>query len=73
LIAVNTILGGDFMPIVQIELLEGRTLEQKRSLVEKVTQAIVESTGATPEAVSIIIRDMPKENYAKAGKLASDK
>lgn len=61
------------MPIVQIELLEGRTLAQKRLLVEKVTQAIVESTGAPAENVSIIIRDMQKENYAKAGKLASDK
>jgi len=61
------------MPIVQIELFEGRTLDQKRSLAEKVTQAIVESTGAAPENVSIIIRDMSKENYAKAGKLACDK
>lgn len=61
------------MPIVQIELLEGRTLDQKRSLVEKVTQAISESIGAPPESVSIIIRDMPKDHYAKAGKLACDK
>ena len=60
------------MPIVQVELLEGRTVAQKRSLVEKVTQAIVESLGAPAEKVTIIIRDMPKENYAKAGKLASD-
>ncbi|EGW36132.1 2-hydroxymuconate tautomerase [Desulfosporosinus sp. OT] len=60
------------MPIVQVELLEGRTLAQKRLLVEKVTQAIVEATGAPAERVSIIIRDMPKENYANAGKLASD-
>ncbi|SPF56737.1 2-hydroxymuconate tautomerase [Candidatus Desulfosporosinus infrequens] len=60
------------MPIVQIELLEGRTVAQKRSLVEKVTQAIVESIGAPAEKVTIIIRDMAKENYAKAGKLASD-
>lgn len=62
----------NFMPIVQIELLEGRTLDQKRSLVEKVTQAISESIGAPPESVSIIIRDMPKDHYAKAGKLACD-
>ncbi|KGK89711.1 4-oxalocrotonate tautomerase [Desulfosporosinus sp. HMP52] len=61
------------MPFVQIDLLEGRTLDQKRLLVEKVTQAIIESTGAAPENISIIIRDMLKENYAKAGKLASDK
>lgn len=60
------------MPIVQVELLEGRTLAQKRLLVEKVTQAIVESTGAPAERVSIIIREMTKENYANAGKLASD-
>jgi len=61
------------MPIVQIDLLEGRTLDQKRLLVEKVTQAIIESTGAPAENISIILRDMAKENYAKAGKLASDK
>ena len=61
------------MPIVQIDLLEGRTLDQKRLLAEKVTQAIVESTGAPAENISIIIRDMARENYAKAGKLACDK
>lgn len=60
------------MPIVQIDLFKGRTLEQKRLLVEKVTQAIIESTGATAGNISIIIRDMEKENYAKAGKLACD-
>ena len=61
------------MPIVQVELLEGRTIEQKRALVEKVTQAIVESVGAPAENVTVIIRDMPKENLGKAGKLEYDK
>lgn len=61
------------MPIVQIELLEGRTLEQKKLMVEKVTQAIVESAGAKPENVTIIIREMAKENYANAGVLSSEK
>ncbi len=61
------------MPFVQIELLEGRTVEQKRLLVEKVTQAIGESIGAPAEKVTIIIRDMAKENYANAGKLSCDK
>ena len=61
------------MPIVQIELLEGRTIEQKRTLVEKVTQAVVESVGAPSENVTVILRDMPKENLGKAGKIAYDK
>jgi 4-oxalocrotonate tautomerase len=60
------------MPIVQVELLEGRTLAEKRLLVEKVTQAIVESLGAPAEKVTIIIRDMSRENFSKAGKLACD-
>jgi 4-oxalocrotonate tautomerase len=61
------------MPIVKVELLEGRTLAQKRLLVEKVTQAIVDSIGAPAENVTVIIRDMSKENFSKAGKLACDK
>ncbi|RNC29146.1 MAG: 2-hydroxymuconate tautomerase [Candidatus Dichloromethanomonas elyunquensis] len=58
------------MPTVQIEMFEGRTLEQKKLLVQKVTQAIVESVNTAPENVKIIIRDMSKENFATAGKLA---
>jgi len=61
------------MPIVQIELIEGRTLEQKRVLAEKVTKAIVESLNCPETAVSIIMRDMKPDNYAKAGKLSCDK
>jgi 4-oxalocrotonate tautomerase len=61
------------MPIVQIELIEGRTVEQKRVLAEKVTKAIVESLNCPETAVSIIMRDMKTDNYAKAGKLWCDK
>lgn len=60
------------MPIVQIDMLEGRTVEQKRKLVAKVTEAIVESVDAAPETVTIIIREMSKQNLGKAGKLRSD-
>lgn len=61
------------MPTVQIEMLEGRTYEQKKRMVKMVTEAIVESVGAKPENVSIIIREMAKENHAKGGVLSSEK
>ena len=61
------------MPIVQIEMFEGRTLEQKRALVEKVTEAICETVNTSKDNVSIIIREMSKENYSKGGVLFSDK
>lgn len=60
------------MPIVQVELLEGRTVEQKRVMAKEVTDAICRSLGAKPDAVTIIIRDMPTCNYAKAGVLRVD-
>lgn len=60
------------MPIVQIDMLEGRTVEQKRQLVRKVTEAIVSTANCPAEAVTIIIRDMPTTNLGKAGKLRAD-
>jgi 4-oxalocrotonate tautomerase len=61
------------MPIVQIELIEGRTLDQKRALAEKVTKAIAESLDCPESAVSIIMREMKPDNFAKEGKLWCDK
>jgi 4-oxalocrotonate tautomerase len=60
------------VPIVQIELLEGRTVEQKRAMVKEVTDAICKTLNAPPEAVRIIIRDMSFDNFATAGVLRSD-
>ncbi|KJL03352.1 MULTISPECIES: 2-hydroxymuconate tautomerase [Priestia] len=60
------------MPVVTVKMLEGRTDDQKRALVEKVTDAVVETTGASPEKVSIIIEEMSKSHYAVAGKRMSD-
>lgn len=61
------------MPVVQIELLKGRSVEQKREMVRKVTEALTSTIGCPKEAVSIIIRDMEKEDYGHAGELALDK
>ena len=60
------------MPIVQIDLLEGRTLEQKRAMVAKVTEANKETANCPADAVTIIIREMPPTHLGKGGKLRSD-
>lgn len=60
------------MPILQVEILKGRTVEQKREMVKKVTEAVSETLNCPIEAVSIIIREMDTENFAKAGKLRVD-
>ena len=53
-------------------MLEGRSIEKKRALVEKVTAAVVEAVDAPADHVRIILNDMPTENYAVAGKLKAD-
>lgn len=60
------------MPTIHVEMFEGRTAEQKKSLVEKVTQAAVDALGCKPESVDIIITDIRKDNWATGGKLWSE-
>ena len=59
------------MPVVIVEMWEGRTVDQKRTLVEGITTTF-EQIGVPPEALQIVINDIPKHNRAIAGKLASE-
>lgn len=58
------------MPFVHVEMLEGRSYEQKKALVEEMTEVISKHTGAPKEAVHIILRDIPRgDGLAQGGKL----
>ncbi|MFS0559666.1 2-hydroxymuconate tautomerase [Terribacillus sp. 179-K 1B1 HS] len=59
------------MPIITVKMLEGRTDEQKEQMIKKMTDVMVETTGAREEAVSIVIEEMNKANYGVAGKRLS--
>lgn len=60
------------MPYVTVKMLEGRSEEQKKALVEKVTLAVEETTGAPKEKIVVFIEEMPKNHYAIGGKRLSD-
>lgn len=61
------------MPVVTVELFEGRTSEQKRALCKAITEAMVEHADARPDALHVILHEIPRENWARAGVLASDR
>lgn len=61
------------MPIIRIEMWEGRTLEQKRELVEVLTRETARIAGTDPDSIYIIIEDVKKENWGAGGRLSSDK
>jgi 4-oxalocrotonate tautomerase len=61
------------MPVVTVQLWEGRTIEQKRKLVRAITDAMVEHAGARPDGLHVILQEIPRENWARAGVLGVDR
>ncbi|WP_163650731.1 MULTISPECIES: 2-hydroxymuconate tautomerase [Gammaproteobacteria] len=58
------------MPVAQINILEGRSDEQKEALIREVTDALCRSLGAPVESVRIIITEMPKQHFGIGGQSA---
>ena len=61
------------MPLAQITMLAGRTTDQKRRLVQRLTDVLCEELDAKPDAVVITLIEVPRENYSRAGVLISDR
>ena len=61
------------MPVVTVQLWEGRTLEQKRALVQAITEAMVEHAGVKPDGLHVILQEVPRENWGRAGILGVDR
>ena len=61
------------MPIINVKLVEGRTVEQKRAMVKAVAQAVSETLGVAETAIWISIEDMKPENFAQGGELRLDR
>lgn len=61
------------MPIIRVEMFKGRTREQKRALVEALTQAFVRTCGGSPESVTIVLSDVDKADWGAGGALMADR
>jgi len=61
------------MPIVHISIARGRTLDQKRTLVRKLTAVIEETLDVSPEKIWIRIDEFEKDDFAVGGELMSDR
>ena len=60
------------MPEVYVYAVQGRTIEQKRSLVKDITDAVVKHFATTPDAVVISIIETEPTSKSKGGVLFSE-
>ena len=60
------------MPVIQITISSGRSVEQKRELVEVLTKETARIMNTSEEKIRILIYEVSKENWANAGVLGID-
>lgn len=61
------------MPIIRVEMLTGRSKEQKRELSKTLTREMARITGVSEASIFVVIEDVNKENWAVGGELLADK
>jgi 4-oxalocrotonate tautomerase len=55
-----------------VSMFPGRTQEQKRALVEEMTEAFLRTCGGNRDGIWIVIEEVPREHWAVGGLLSSD-
>jgi 4-oxalocrotonate tautomerase len=60
------------MPLIRVELFEGRTVDQKRALAQALTEAAVRTLACAPGSVDVMFFDVPRSDWATGGVLWSD-
>ena len=60
------------LPVVQVTVWAGISQENKKKVVEGITK-VIEETGVPREAITIIIYEVPKTDWASGGQMHSER
>ena len=60
------------MPVIKVEMLAGRSTDEKRRLVKAFTDSFIEICGGKPQSVNVILTDVAREDWGFGGELVSD-
>jgi 4-oxalocrotonate tautomerase len=60
------------MPVIQITMSHGRSVDQKRELVKVFTREAARILATKEDAVRVLIYEVSKENWGNAGVLGLD-
>jgi 4-oxalocrotonate tautomerase len=56
------------MPIIQVNILAGRSAELKAELAAKITEAVCQTLQAKPETVRVLLQEYSDNEWFVAGK-----
>ena len=60
----------DVMPVIQANIIEGRSDELKERLIQELTEACARALDAPIESVRVLINEVPKQNFGIGGQSA---
>lgn len=60
------------MPIIHIEIVEGRTEEKIQKMMTEVTDAVERTLACSRQNIRVIVTEIPKNHFAIGGKTAKE-
>ncbi len=61
-----------YLPLIQIQIIEGRPKEKINALLKNVTETVSETLDAPKENVRVVVTEVPKTHWGIGGKSAKD-
>jgi 4-oxalocrotonate tautomerase len=55
------------MPFITVQLIEGRSIEQKHALIKEISQVAIQVLGADPDNVRIVINEVTADDWGVGG------
>jgi 4-oxalocrotonate tautomerase len=60
------------MPIINVQMMEGRPKEKIAEVIQNITNTVSETLDAPKENIRVIVTEVPKTHWGKAGKPMSE-
>jgi 4-oxalocrotonate tautomerase len=55
------------MPFITVQLIEGRSVEQKHALIKEISEAAIRVLAADPDNVRIVINEVTADDWGVGG------
>jgi len=55
------------MPFITVQLIEGRSVEQKHALIKEISEAAIRVLDADPDNVRIVINEVTSDDWGVGG------